>query len=70
MHFFNPVPVMQLVEMVRGLQTADETCETVIEISKKIIRFDSRVVHGGSWSGHGGLRPFGPPQHVRPERTD
>jgi 3-hydroxybutyryl-CoA dehydrogenase len=36
MHFFNPVPVMQLVEVVRGLQSADETCETVVEISKKI----------------------------------
>ena len=25
MHFFNPVPVMQLVELIRGLQTSDET---------------------------------------------
>ena len=36
MHFFNPVPVMQLVEVVRGLQSADETVETVVEVSKKI----------------------------------
>ncbi len=36
MHFFNPVPVMQLVEVVRGLQSADDTVETVVEISKKI----------------------------------
>jgi 3-hydroxybutyryl-CoA dehydrogenase len=28
-HFFNPVPVMQLVELVRGLQTSDETIETL-----------------------------------------
>ncbi len=28
MHFFNPVPVMKLVELVRGLQTADETMTT------------------------------------------
>ncbi len=28
MHFFNPVPVMTLVEVVRGLQTSDETLET------------------------------------------
>jgi len=27
MHFFNPVPVMKLVEVVRGLSTSDETCE-------------------------------------------
>jgi 3-hydroxybutyryl-CoA dehydrogenase len=29
MHFFNPVPIMSLVEVVRGLQTSDETYETV-----------------------------------------
>ena len=36
MHFFNPVPVMQLVEVVRGLQSADETVEAVVEVSKAI----------------------------------
>jgi len=29
MHFFNPVPVMKLVEVIRALQTSDETFETV-----------------------------------------
>jgi 3-hydroxybutyryl-CoA dehydrogenase len=29
MHFFNPVPVLQLVELIRGLETSDETAETV-----------------------------------------
>ncbi len=33
MHFFNPVPVMKLVEVVRGLATSDETFHTVRELS-------------------------------------
>ena len=32
MHFMNPVPVMQLVEVVRGLQTSDETVRKVVEV--------------------------------------
>ncbi|MBO6586716.1 MAG: 3-hydroxybutyryl-CoA dehydrogenase [Gracilimonas sp.] len=36
MHFFNPVPVMKLVEIVRGLQTDDETYEIVKETSEKL----------------------------------
>lgn len=33
MHFFNPVPVMKLVEVVRGLGTADETFKVVRELA-------------------------------------
>ncbi len=36
MHFMNPVPVMKLVEVVRGLATSDETYATVKELSEKI----------------------------------
>jgi 3-hydroxybutyryl-CoA dehydrogenase len=33
MHFMNPVPVMQLVEIIRGLATSDETTRTVVALS-------------------------------------
>jgi len=36
MHFFNPVPVMKLVEVVRGLATSDETYETVRALSEAL----------------------------------
>jgi 3-hydroxybutyryl-CoA dehydrogenase len=36
MHFFNPVPVMALVELIRGLQTSDDTFAAVEAAAKKI----------------------------------
>lgn len=36
MHFFNPVPVMKLVEIIRGLATTDEVYATVRELSEKV----------------------------------
>lgn len=36
MHFMNPVPVMKLVEIIRGYSTSDETTSTIVEISKKL----------------------------------
>jgi 3-hydroxybutyryl-CoA dehydrogenase len=36
MHFMNPVPVMKLVEIIRGLATSDETTRRVIELSKAL----------------------------------
>lgn len=36
MHFMNPVPLMRLVEVIRGLTTSDATTETVIEVSEKM----------------------------------
>jgi 3-hydroxybutyryl-CoA dehydrogenase len=36
MHFFNPVPLMKLVEIARGLQTADETYSAVHELAERL----------------------------------
>jgi 3-hydroxybutyryl-CoA dehydrogenase len=36
MHFFNPVPVMALVEVIRGLRTSDETVATVTELAERL----------------------------------
>ena len=36
MHFFNPVPVMKLVEVIRGLATSNATLETVKALSEKL----------------------------------
>jgi len=36
MHFMNPVPVMQLVEVIRGLATSDDTTQAVMELSRTL----------------------------------
>jgi len=36
MHFMNPVPVMQLVEVIRGLATSDETFQTIAGLVEKL----------------------------------
>ena len=36
MHFMNPVPIMKLVEIIRGYNTSHEVMETIVALSKKI----------------------------------
>jgi 3-hydroxybutyryl-CoA dehydrogenase len=36
MHFFNPVPVMKLVEIIKGISTSEETKKTVFELAEKL----------------------------------
>jgi 3-hydroxybutyryl-CoA dehydrogenase len=36
MHFFNPAPLMRLVEVIRGFHTNNETVQTIMEIAKKM----------------------------------
>ncbi len=36
MHFFNPVPLMKLLEVIRALATSDDTLQTAIEVGRKM----------------------------------
>jgi 3-hydroxybutyryl-CoA dehydrogenase len=36
MHFFNPVPVLKLVEVIRGLQTSDETAAAIVALARDL----------------------------------
>jgi 3-hydroxybutyryl-CoA dehydrogenase len=36
MHFFNPVPVLKLVEVIRALQTSDETAAAIVELARDL----------------------------------
>ncbi|VAW15792.1 3-hydroxybutyryl-CoA dehydrogenase [hydrothermal vent metagenome] len=43
MHFMNPVPVMKLVEIIRGYSTSGETTQTIMELSKKLGKTPTEV---------------------------
>ncbi len=36
MHFMNPVPLMKLIEVIRGYDTSDEVCNAILELSKDL----------------------------------
>jgi 3-hydroxybutyryl-CoA dehydrogenase len=36
MHFFNPVPVLRLVEVIRAVQTSDETTEAIVQLAREL----------------------------------
>ena len=38
MHFFNPVPVLKLVEVIRGLETSDETAAAIVALAETSAR--------------------------------
>ena len=46
MHFFNPVPVMKLVEVIRGLHTSDETNSTIIKLAEDLGKQPIEVKEG------------------------
>lgn len=43
MHFMNPVPVMKLVEVIRGYGTTDEVCDIIMQLSKDIGKVPTEV---------------------------
>jgi len=43
MHFMNPVPIMKLVEIIRGYSTSDEVTETIMGLSKKLGKIPTEV---------------------------
>ncbi len=43
MHFMNPVPIMKLVEIIRGYSTSDEVTNTIMELSKQLGKTPTEV---------------------------
>jgi 3-hydroxybutyryl-CoA dehydrogenase len=43
MHFMNPVPVMKLVEVIRGYSTSDDVCSLIMETSRKLSKIPVEV---------------------------
>lgn len=43
MHFMNPVPVMKLVEIIRGYQTSDAVADEIMDISRKLNKIPTEV---------------------------
>lgn len=43
MHFMNPVPVMKLIEVIRGYKTSDDVTKTIFELSKKLNKIPVEV---------------------------
>lgn len=43
MHFMNPVPIMKLVEVIRGYGTSDHVCDSIMQLSKKIGKIPTEV---------------------------
>ena len=43
MHFMNPVPIMKLVEIIRGYSTSDEVTETIMTLSRKLGKIPTEV---------------------------
>ncbi len=58
MHFMNPVPLMKLVEVIRGLRTNDQTTKIIIELSEKMGKIPVEVNDGPGFVSNRLLMPM------------
>jgi 3-hydroxybutyryl-CoA dehydrogenase len=58
MHFFNPVPVLQLVEVIRALQTSDETAAAIVDFARDLGKVPAEVNDFPGFASNRILMPF------------
>jgi len=58
MHFFNPVPVLQLVEVIRALQTSDETAAAIVELARDLGKIPAQANDRPGFVSNRILMPF------------
>jgi 3-hydroxybutyryl-CoA dehydrogenase len=58
MHFFNPVPVMKLVEVIRGLQTSDDTARLIMDVARSMEKTPVEVQDYPGFVGNRLLMPM------------
>jgi 3-hydroxybutyryl-CoA dehydrogenase len=58
MHFFNPVPVLNLVEVIRAVQTSDETAAAIIELARELGKEPAEVNDFPGFVSNRILMPF------------
>jgi 3-hydroxybutyryl-CoA dehydrogenase len=58
MHFFNPVPVLKLVEVIRGLKTSDETARAIVALAEELGKTPAEVRDSPGFVSNRILMPF------------
>ena len=58
MHFFNPVPVLQLVEVIRAVQTSDETAAAIVALAEDLGKTPAQVNDFPGFVSNRILMPF------------
>ena len=58
MHFFNPVPVLRLVEVIRAVQTSDETAGAIVDLARELGKEPAEVSDFPGFVSNRILMPF------------